>query len=426
MIHLFNPNKGKTVLIGNLDFINKHVFINVTQMRISQWMLLFIRLLMLLFLSLILADLIKTTQPDLSDDTNVFVSIDWLNNSTTEERAELFKQHDLDNVFLFEKGFPKLSPTSIYEFSTATHTNNHSQNQILNIDSFIAEIQNLRLFSKKNIIYTTTNIHQYSKEQTAILYPDYFQWRIKNIESAKASNTLINIDVYASPSRVIDSQYLTNALDTISKNSNSKISIHKHSSIDIVDNTGRDPTNDQSINWIFWLSSDPIPSKLENKVSKGSYLVADLQGSKKNIGINKAINIKINGATIQFNNILPDKSSLPLISLWKNKYGQTALSYQTVSNGRIYQFNSRFHPDWTNLVNSINFPFSLSRLFEDHSEIVKHNQISQNELESYMLDKQALQDVGINQSYRSTLILLLCLFWLLERFISERSRSTNG
>lgn len=426
LIHLFNPNKGKTVLIGNLDFINKHVLVSVTEMRISQWLLLIVRLLILLFLTLILADLTRNHRPILSEDTNVFVSIDWLTNSTIKDRADFIKQHDLDNVFLIEKGFPELASKSIYEFSTTTHTNKSFQDKILSIDSFIAEIQNLRLFSKKNIIYATTNTRQYSKEQPTILNPDYFQWRIKNIEPAKASSDQINIDVYASPSRVIDSQYLTTALETLSKNSDLNFSIRILSPKDIVNTTNNKSSNVQSISWIFWLSSDPIPSKLENKVSNGSYLIADSQGSKKNTNTNKGNIININGATIHFYSKLPDKSSPHLIPLWQNKNGQTALSYQTVSSGRIYQFNSRFHPDWTNLVNTINFPFSLSALFEDHSEIVKHRQISQSELESYMLDKQALLDRGVNQSYRSILILFLCLFWLLERFISERSRSTNG
>jgi len=426
LIHLFNPNRGKTILIGNIDFIKKHTRIRMIEMRIRQWILLFVRLIILLILTLILSNLIKNVAPELPDKTNIFISPDWLNKSTEIDRAKLITEHSQDDIFLITTRFPKLSTQYLKAFTNKKTSNNSNKNTPLSINAFVAEMQNLDLFAKQNILYSTSNMAQYQKEYKAILDPERFQWRIKSIAPANDQTIKMNIDIYFSHSRKLDSQYLELALDTLAGTTGLALDIRTHSYTDIINNPSLDENVRNNIHWIFWLSEDPIPGSLKEDVSNGSYLLTDVYGNLNNIEKNQLITIiKVNDFLAQFYTPLPREVLPQFTPVWHDQSGHIALSFESTGLGKVFRFNSRFHHKWTNLVTSIHFPKAMSQLLKDHPKLNSLNQLSESELNSFMFDKENIPVTNKNTSYRSLLIFLLCLFWLLERFISARSKPSD-
>jgi len=420
LIHLFNPNRKKIIFVGNLAFIKKQPHIHMIKVRIHQWLLLVIRLFILILLTLILSQLVSNKAHELSDSTHVFISTDWLSNSSLKEKNQLINEHSNSSIFVMTKDFPKITSNDIRNYSTTQLKN--SQN--LSVNTLVAEIQKLGLYTKHNILYTTSKMGHYKKKQTPFLPPEYFEWRIKELTINNSSIPQINVDIYFSESRILDAQYLQLALDTLPEISNLNLNVRRYDLVETDVDLTKIPDHSSTVNWIFWLSEKSIPDVLKSPVFEGSYLFADaddnLQLEEKN---KKSTAIQIGRSWVTFYSNLPSQPSNKLMAVWQNNHGNIALLSEKNKNGKIFRFNSRLNPNWTDLVTGIQFPIVISQLLTTHPKMQQRYQVSVSELEFLLSDEEYNRLANRNTLYRNYLIILLCLTWLLERFVSERSRS---
>jgi len=421
IIHLLNPNRGKIVLIGNIDLISQSKTIRVLNLQLTQWLLLILRLLILIFLTLILSSLVKNIEINPPQGTHVFVSEDWLAHSNSEEKNRLFTQHSENQIFLLASNFPKLQQPN-----TSDTSQNYVQERMpISIQALFTELENSNIFAQKNIIYTTNQLSQYLENK--ISSPkNNIEWKIKQVPETTIQDSLINVAIFYSPSRELDFQYLKLGLETLSKFSKFKLKIYQYTSLNL-ERRSLEVSENQS-DWIFWLSDEAIHPKISNLASFGKNIFSDLNSEQKSI-TNQNTSIKIARFDNRFFHSLPNASDDNSTPIWQDHNGKVALSSTSLGHGIHYQFNSRFHPRWSDLTASIKFPLILAKILATTKDLESAKQISSSEIQAYFQgntseDNQSkLIPVKAKPvSSQSILMFIICLLWLIERLVAEKLR----
>ena len=88
LIHLFNRSRGKLVRIGHIDLIRKARRLQVTEIKLEQWLLLLLRLAIFMLAALILAGLARQGL-DSSDSPAIYVTPTWLRTATSAQVNDL-------------------------------------------------------------------------------------------------------------------------------------------------------------------------------------------------------------------------------------------------------------------------------------------------------------------------------------------------
>jgi hypothetical protein len=157
----------------------------------------------------------------------------------------------------------------------------------------------------------------------------------------------LRIYVYTDPGHTHDSRYLASAVHALQQfgRRNIQLSI-----------TGSMP--DKKADWLFWLSPSPPPPgewaghTLQYEPGSGMPVATwmqDVDIGKETEGIGKARD--------------PDYETI-----WKDGYGRSLLGLERTGHGEVYHFFSRFDPDWNGLVWSRSFPVLLERLLFDRKD----------------------------------------------------------
>ncbi len=425
LIHLFNPNRAKLILIGNIELLKNIKRTRTIDIKIEKWILLLVRLAILFILTLILSDIYRNNKSFRADKHHIFVTQDWINNADELEKNQLFSQHFDSPVYLLAKNFPLLSQTKMIDNLSASivHPN------YLSIDTLVSELIKTDLIVANNTIYTTNRLTEYLSEHKTDIFQLPISWKIKQLELSELSSVQPNVSVYYSSSREQDLQYLKNALDFLNVQSSSKLNINYYAIQPI--NEINSPT-DQPVNkadWFFWLSEHPVPENLLSEVKSGAYLFADIESQNKldNKFKIKPSTIEINDFWIKFYSAPIDDSDNALTPVWVDNNDNSWLSYKQILNGRFYQFNSRFNSGWTNLVNTIQFPIILSTLITDSPILSKQKRVASSEIALFSPPVQLDSSVIINKTipFKNSLLLILCALWLIERLISESRKLNN-
>jgi hypothetical protein len=89
VIHLISRGRGRRVLIGNIEFVRAARRTHVTALRLTQWLLLLLRVLVVIAATLLLARLALQGLGSAEADVS-YVTPGWLRSATDTERAEVF------------------------------------------------------------------------------------------------------------------------------------------------------------------------------------------------------------------------------------------------------------------------------------------------------------------------------------------------
>lgn len=114
---------------------------------------------------------------------------------------------------------------------------------------------------------------------------------------------------------------------------------------------------------VFWLSESSPPEELEEHLAKGTLLLTDA-GAHKYHTVASAIVPRDFALThpphLWRKTVAPARG----LDLWRDTHGATLLSAEPVGAGWRLRFQSRFHPQWNDLVLHPMFPEMLLRLIE--------------------------------------------------------------
>lgn len=175
--------------------------------------------------------------------------------------------------------------------------------------------------------------------------------------------------------------------------------------------------------WIFWLSDKPLPANVLQQAQNGAYVWQDAPAESA-----QTTRGWFTGFLNQQRFILSKKIALtPANSLWQDNTGAALLTYKNVNKGRLYAFGSRFHPDWSTLAASDDFPELLLPLLFNQTILPDKSP------ETRIMAEDQIHPIQIKQTYQARaipitsntdmrvwLLLLALLLFLSERIWSSQ------
>jgi hypothetical protein len=446
LIHLFNPAKGRIVYIGNIELLKKLKPSKKLALRINQWILLLIRLIIILLACLLLLQLLFALPIEKKISSKAYVDLNWIKHASEKDKEALFLNHSQSDIHLLQRHLPNLTPQFI----------DSSANPEFSLDLWVSEIEQQHTANSEVTIYTTNQQNRLLSSTKLVDGGRHIKWEVLAIDSEEHGPKSQQITLYYSPSHQKDMQYMKIAIETLRSiaTMDVQLSVVAIENIELSEFKTMDSTND----WNIWLSEEPVAEQILRQTELGSNLLVDIFNiklsnkagkdnskksnhksnpeSKQNSNQDSFANTqnakpkisktlaKLNGTTFEFMTEILANPNVHFSgrSIWKTVKGRTLLAKQSLDKGVLLSLNSRFHPEWTSMVDSTKFPAILSRLLDISNKnaawkILGTNQINNRFLQtaesSNVADK--FPDAVDYQSRNSLIILLLCLFWLLER-----------
>lgn len=104
-VHLISRGRGRRVLVGNIELVRAARRTRVTALRLTQWLLLLLRVLIVIVATLLLARLALQGMGSADGDVS-YVTPGWLRSATDAERAELLSLDPDARVLV--AGYPEM------------------------------------------------------------------------------------------------------------------------------------------------------------------------------------------------------------------------------------------------------------------------------------------------------------------------------
>jgi len=429
LIHLWHIKTGKTLKIGSIALLGESARQSSRSFRISDWLLLFLRCLLLLLLALLL------TKPFWQKQVSPTKTKGWvlIEKDPVKEAYHHFKPqidsllktgyelHQFDASFkalklaevlkdtsrqtkqqpqassyrallkLLEQQLPQKIPVYLFTSNQLQHFYGKRPELSVDLhwktytpaDSVSTWIQNAYLTPTDSIRLILGSSKPFGTSFSTI-----------NLQSADRGNSLFNVSfeegkpvvalknnsqhpvpVDTSTLKITifqnqfpaDAAYLNAALQAVKKFSGRKIKIISASNFNQIPNQQ---------DWIFWLSDQIPPKNLDQKLI-GSGRVFKYEHGKPQ-SINSWISSGDNFARIEsgpnnlYQHFLADKRSItnPSIrNIWEDGFGGPVLNREESSNITVYHFYSRFNPAWNDLPWSSDFPkIILNLIFQSYPQ----------------------------------------------------------
>ncbi|KAA5539827.1 BatA domain-containing protein [Adhaeribacter rhizoryzae] len=217
-----------------------------------------------------------------------------------------------------------------------------------------------------------------------------------------------NIALYYDKSREQDSKYVSAALAALSSYTGRRLNLTQI--------TATRPININHIDWLFWLSDQPLPVYIQMEIKKGLSVFKDAPTTPKLMLANFI-------TTEQLPTPISLAQQVRLVqqggnSVWQNNFGEPVLQYKSVGQGGLYYFGSRFNNQWNNLPQSSFIPELLSYLIFPEAKIRQDWRELENIQVQPSLTKTTQQPMFYSQVQQDLKYLLLALGALL--FLTER------
>lgn len=456
VIHLWHVKRGKTLKVGSLAFLQQSSKQQSTSLKITNWLLLLIRCLLIILLAVLLA------KPQWQSTPKANTQKGWLVVDANKPLATYYScKPIIDSLLknnyelhLLQKGFPKFTLADSSQLASDTI---QAQAYWLLYQQLMATNASGYVFTDRQVQHftgTATAIHprfkwvSFSSKDTAHIwlinaYTTYNDSVMVNRGSSTPTGTTISnttiafkngvqeslqvqrqlLSLIAKPSNTItidtakqvmaiyakeytaDADYVTAALTAIKAFTKRKMQI-------LVTNNIADLP--KQMDWLFWLSDSPVSatSKANNIVAyqAGKATVQNTWLSHTDIGIAKAIS---------------NHTDLPI---WQDGRGNYLLTVNELQPNN-YKLYTHFNPSWNDLVWHQQFPSLLAELL--YKEPVMNSQdkreIDANALKPSIENDVALQKMPTNITDISQWIWLLAFVLLLaERWLSFTTKNSNA
>lgn len=460
-IHFFSKSKAPLISFAQYALIPVRQSTVPNALRLSQWLLLLLRILILLLLSLLLAQCIKQTADD--SETHYFlVSQDWLQSaqdndkrtlldafnqaqSDTSSRLILLSQRQneaLDDKILLTAG---LLNKLVSANGNGTKKDTEAKAP-LSIWQKVADFMFLHpSITPNNVhVFTTDRLSQFNGDKPAM--HDTVNWHIVQIKNSE--NTLLKsrVLVLSSAKNHIQSRYLIAAFDALSTEKSRYIAVDTSLTTSAIKAAQLKPYA-----WVFYLGdrapSADLAKAMEQYVQAGGQLF--VTATEQLVGGGRYPLPRSEGDNVFINKIgqpafLASKmKNIKTKILWQTADKQPFLTRaetrqkDTLNNegkaGQILTFHSRLEPSWTNWVTQPDFPYTLDNVLNQalyQQQYITQATVSKAQIaSSYMLSMPSQRLTGqqlasqLNpqrdqQIHYWLLSFLICAFCL-ERVLSE-------
>jgi len=490
ILHLLSKRRAKLIKFANVALITMLALKNSQQIRLNQFWLLLLRMLLLIVSILLLAK-VSVNEALISEEEIYLVSPDWLNHSDKNERQQVIVNSSNKPIYLLGQRTALISADEILAWQ-APLIQSQAQNMLLAIKAFTA----LLTPETKLKLFVTNRASQYrvNEKKTRLVLANTIDWQVKHIvlEQQKHYNRVMNVVIIYDQDRFADLKYFQQALNLIKQQVAPKLSLSAFLNVELEDSVSYQQAMLSNPDWLFYFSSKAIDNTVSNAIANGTHVIVDGNVGGKVDGNVMAEKPELN--LMPDKRLVVDKDSSDLLSaeavfyrraqalafaeqLKNNLISQTdevlwqvtqqngaalpvltksSLSFNPQTSGDavktesdIYQLHSRFSPTWSNLLVSKQFPLLLQNLlFSSWQNVQRQAQqtLSQKQisllvvtdknaslLAEKMLDTAKLKNIAalktqqqkMSNDYTEVLMVLLVLLWIVERIVSEVSRTNK-
>lgn len=433
VLHLLSKSQPIQIKFSNIALIDTQQPKSMRKVRLTEFWLLLLRLLLLLFSILLLAQLFLT-KPLIKNEEIYLVSADWLNQSSTTQRQQLIEQALKQPVYFLNRKTKLITDDEIIQWQPKP-SDVQSQNilQTENILKNLVSFSELLAPETDIKFFVTDRAAQYKLSQQGHLYNinNTLEWHILNTSYQADAQYVdaMNVVLIYDQDRFEDVKYFQKAFALIKQETATQLSVSYFSHNSLEKSEPYQQAMNNKPNWIFYLSSQKLNHKIMQALSTGTNLFVDAQNSQESILLSTASEINNNstllGTEARFyqralpldvtKQLSPKPTSVYKETLWQlnqpdgasaDMLTKTTHSYQsrstenrakestvnesnahesTVNESNVYQLYSRFSASWSNLIVSKQFPLLLqSILFQQwqinrfvDQQTLTHTQITQ-------------------------------------------------
>ena len=490
ILHLLSKRRAKLIKFANVALITMPELKNSQQIRLNQFWLLLLRMLLLIVSILLLAK-VSLNEALISHEEVYLLSADWLNHSDKNERQQLIVNSSNKPIYLLGQHTALINADEILTWQ-APLTQPQAQNNLLALKVFTA------LFTPetKLKLFVTDRANQYrvNDKNTRLVLANTIDWQVKRTfpEHQKHYNNVMNVVIIYDQDRFADLKYFQQALNLIKQHIAPKLSLSSFLNVELENSVSYQQTMLINPHWLFYLSSKAIDNTVSNAIENGTNVIVDGHVGGKVDGNVTTEKPELN--LMPDKRLVVDKDSSDLLSaeavfyrraqalafaeqlknnlisqtdevLWQvtQKNGaalplltKSSLSFYPQTSGdtvkvesEIYQLHSRFSPAWSNLLVSKQFPLLLQNLlFSSWQNVQRQAQqtLSQKQISQLVVtDKNAsllaaknlttprlknittlnVQQPAKRNDYTELLMVLLLLLLIVERIVSEVSRTNK-
>ena len=392
IIHLWNDRQGKTLLIGSIAFLDKSSRRQSRSPRISEWLLLILRCLLLLVLALLLSGPFWRKPPAVAakgwvllGDTTLAsgsykILIDSLLRSGYQRHAlEVYRDGgttDRDGLAADHEGgtrdtstgpswwaaflamdhrAPAGIPFYVFTDGRLVHFRGGRPSTDRVVHWYLASDTAAAADNKITGAWTSgpdsITVLTLGSRPTGSSYSYHTETRGGRQSLSMDSQTVI-VDTATLRVRIVadkkynnDGGYLAAAIRALQKFTRRNIRVEIADS----DKGGRE-------DWVFWLSAAPLPASLA-----ADHILVYQPGREI------PVDSWVEGMDVAVSRIVEavKEAGLPV---WKDGFGKSLLNLEERDGKKIFHFYSRFDPAWNGLVWSPRFPATMgSLLLEDGS-----------------------------------------------------------
>jgi len=414
VLHLLSNSPAKLIKFANIALITARAPKNIRQIRLSEFWLLILRLLLLIVSILLLANII-VAKPLINQAEVYLLSADWLNQSDINERQQLLNSSVNKPVYLLARHTELISAEQILNWpqqrTVITHSQPAQQDNIL----LHLEIFSQLLTPETNIkLLLTDRASQYQVHAAnkPLTLANPIDWQIKHLDvnPSKQYPNVMQVVIIYDQDRLSELTYFQQALSLIKQHLAPKLVIDSFINHDLKNSDLYQQVMQTQPDWLFYLSAQTLDNAMVNAITSGANVFVDAEQVAVNLMTTATVSINKNSSELlpadatfyrralpvdiaeqvshfgiskaaetlwQFSE--PSGETLPMLTKSSFSYRPEALENSVAENppvfntgqgsrdkakraGALYQLYSRFSPSWSNLLVTKQAPILLQNL----------------------------------------------------------------
>lgn len=413
LIHLFNRSRGRLVRIGHIDLIKQARRLQVTEVKIAQWLLLLLRLGIFTLASLILAGLARPGLES-SELPTAYVTPAWLRTVQPDVIVALLASGPQERIFVLQPGFMPLNRAVADEIRQTPM----DVSGINNVWPLLAERLSLEHHAGAVNAYATDLLLQFGTSRPAL--PRLVNWDIAQPKITPLIDRLaIVVTVAYDMARKQDAEIFRAALTSIKA--------HRIPALTWEMVNSRQITPQQlNSDWLIHLSENILSTEQLALINTPTTVLSDAAGEPASRNLEYISLPFYPFSTFRINGLAQKSDNAQTIIATAD--GTPVLQEFRSGSARILHFNNRFNPQWSSITQLPEFPELLLHLMLNERQqtlAFSDARINIAQLQSGTTDQHS--DIPLpRHSLQSLLAILLALLWVAERWLSERKQRAAG
>ena len=403
LIHLFSRSKGKHVLIGDIELIRQARKDRVREVRLSQWLLLLLRMLIVATLTLLMADLVRQGLEDRTDDS-AYVTPQWLAAATEQEKQSLLAGSS-QNIYLLADGLPEINPETI-ELVLNETSSSRDASAWAYLSEALATINHQGAVS----VYATSQASDWPARRLDL--PRDVSWNLLEGDSELSGQPVSALIVF-DRQRANDARLMEMAMEALRQHRVPNLSWSS-----IVD-TEAGTVSDRP-DWLVWLSDEDIPTELSSPSGTPVTILTDRSIQSAVPLENRPGTSSLADTKINLHRVHSNLEAVGDSVAWEMDNGYPLLTRTQSGTTRILNFASRFSTSWTDLQLQAEFPGLLLRTLHEEAEQYAAFPASIEYSQAVRGGSESGKTQSPSRSMHFWLAMLLAALWMTERWLSER------